>query len=92
MLQAVAQQHMSDRGSGCGGLANRCRQVIVALAPTLYMLFPTTCRYLDGKNQMLYPEPRDVFPCDLIHSGEQSWWVLSALLLPLTGQSLRACV
>ncbi|PSC67631.1 cytosolic phosphoglucose isomerase [Micractinium conductrix] len=25
-------------------------------------------RYLDGKNQMLYPEPRDVFPCDLIHS------------------------
>ena len=28
-------------------------------------------RYLDGKNQMLYPEPRDVFPCDLIHSGEE---------------------
>ncbi|PRW05792.1 cytosolic phosphoglucose isomerase isoform A [Chlorella sorokiniana] len=27
-------------------------------------------RYLDGKNQMLYPEPRDVFPCDLIHSEE----------------------
>ena len=26
-------------------------------------------RYLDGKNQMLYPEGSDVFPCDLIHSG-----------------------
>jgi glucose-6-phosphate isomerase len=25
-------------------------------------------RYLDGKTQQLYPEPRDVFPCDLIHS------------------------
>ena len=30
------------------------------------------CRYLDGKTQMLYPEPRDVFPCDMIQSGE---WV-----------------
>ena len=27
-------------------------------------------RYLDGKAQLLYPEPRDVFPCDLIHSDE----------------------
>eukprot|EP00887_Chlorella_sp_A99_P002233 scaffold10.g2233.t1 len=27
-------------------------------------------RYLEGKNQMLYPEPRDVFPCDLIASEE----------------------
>ncbi|KAI3431268.1 hypothetical protein D9Q98_004329 [Chlorella vulgaris] len=27
-------------------------------------------RYLDGKNQMLYPEPQDIFPCDLIHSEE----------------------
>ena len=26
------------------------------------------CRYLDGKDKLLYPEPRDVFPCDLIHS------------------------
>ena len=25
-------------------------------------------RYLGGKAQLLYPEPRDVFPCDLIHS------------------------
>lgn len=25
-------------------------------------------RYLDGKAQLLYPEPRDVFPCDLIES------------------------
>lgn len=25
-------------------------------------------RYLDGKAQLLYPEPHDVFPCDLIHS------------------------
>lgn len=25
-------------------------------------------RYLGGKQQLLYPEPRDVFPCDLIHS------------------------
>lgn len=24
-------------------------------------------RYLDGKAQLLYPEPEDVFPCDLIH-------------------------
>jgi glucose-6-phosphate isomerase len=23
-------------------------------------------RYLDGKDKLLYPEPRDVFPCDLI--------------------------
>lgn len=27
-------------------------------------------RYLDGKAQLLYPEPRDVFPCDLIASEE----------------------
>ncbi|KAK9866033.1 hypothetical protein WJX84_007669 [Apatococcus fuscideae] len=25
-------------------------------------------RYLDGKTQLLYPEPADVFPCDLIES------------------------
>lgn len=25
-------------------------------------------RYLDGKAQLLYPEPTDVFPCDLIHA------------------------
>lgn len=25
-------------------------------------------RYLDGKDKLLYPEPRDVFPCDLIDS------------------------
>lgn len=25
-------------------------------------------RYLEGKAQLLYPEPRDVFPCDLIHA------------------------
>lgn len=25
-------------------------------------------KYLDGKQQLLYPEPRDVFPCDLIHN------------------------
>lgn len=25
-------------------------------------------RYLAGKHQLLYPEPRDVFPCDLIES------------------------
>ncbi|KAL6779793.1 PGI1B [Auxenochlorella protothecoides x Auxenochlorella symbiontica] len=25
-------------------------------------------RYLEGKAQLLYPEPRDVFPCELIHS------------------------
>lgn len=25
-------------------------------------------RYLRGKQQLLYPEPRDVFPCDLIHA------------------------
>lgn len=25
-------------------------------------------KYLDGKAQLLYPEPRDVFPCDLIHN------------------------
>ncbi|KAG7670280.1 hypothetical protein Ndes2526B_g00020 [Nannochloris sp. 'desiccata'] len=25
-------------------------------------------RYLDGKQQLLYPEPKDVFPCDMIHS------------------------
>jgi glucose-6-phosphate isomerase len=25
-------------------------------------------RYLAGKAQLLYPEPRDVFPCDLIHN------------------------
>ena len=24
--------------------------------------------YLNGKQQLLYPEPRDFFPCDLIHS------------------------
>ena len=30
---------------------------------------PRPCRYLDGKTTMLYPEPRDVFPCNLIHSG-----------------------
>jgi glucose-6-phosphate isomerase len=24
--------------------------------------------YLDGKAVLKYPEPRDVFPCDLIHS------------------------
>lgn len=24
---------------------------------------------------MLYPEPRDVFPCDLIHSGASNWCV-----------------
>mmetsp|Transcript_9943 Transcript_9943/g.27058 ORF Transcript_9943/g.27058 Transcript_9943/m.27058 type:complete len:656 (+) Transcript_9943:2040-4007(+) len=27
-------------------------------------------RYLAGKTQQLYPEPRDVFPCDLIATGE----------------------
>lgn len=27
-------------------------------------------RYLDGKKQMLYAEPRDVFPCDIIQSEE----------------------
>ena len=26
------------------------------------------CRYLQGKAQLLYPEPRDVFPCELIDS------------------------
>ena len=26
------------------------------------------CRYLEGKAQLLYPEPRDVFPCELINS------------------------
>ena len=25
-------------------------------------------RYLDGKTQLLYPEPKDVFPADLIKS------------------------
>ncbi len=25
-------------------------------------------RYLDGKHQLLYPEPKDVFPCELIDS------------------------
>ena len=25
-------------------------------------------RYLDGKARLLYPEPEDVFPCDMIHS------------------------
>lgn len=29
---------------------------------------PIPCRYLEGKAQLLYPEPRDVFPCELIHS------------------------
>ena len=24
------------------------------------------CRYLEGKARLLYPEPEDVFPCDLI--------------------------
>eukprot|EP00898_Chlorokybus_atmophyticus_P005352 jgi/Chlat1/5818/Chrsp4S06282 len=27
-------------------------------------------RYLQGKTQLLYPEPRDVFPCDLIPDSE----------------------
>ena len=27
-------------------------------------------RYLSGKTQQLYPEPRDVFPCDLIHGQD----------------------
>lgn len=27
-----------------------------------------SCRYLDGKDKLLYPEPRDVFPCELIDS------------------------
>ncbi|GAB4819521.1 hypothetical protein N2152v2_006567 [Parachlorella kessleri] len=32
-------------------------------------------RYLDGKAQLLYPEPRDVFPTDLIgHHDEGSPW------------------
>jgi hypothetical protein len=26
-------------------------------------------RYLDGKNQRLYPEPKDVFPCDILQSS-----------------------
>ena len=30
--------------------------------------FRWVCRYLDGKDKLLYPEPRDVFPCDLIDS------------------------
>ena len=25
-------------------------------------------RYLEGKAQLLYPEPRDVFPCELLDS------------------------
>ena len=25
-------------------------------------------KYLNGKAQLLYPEPKDVFPCDLIHN------------------------
>ena len=25
-------------------------------------------RYLDGKARLLYPEPEDVFPCDLIEA------------------------
>eukprot|EP00894_Picocystis_sp_ML_P000477 jgi/Pico_ML_1/50994/g2102.t1 len=27
-------------------------------------------RYLEGKAQLLYPEPKDVFPCDIINSDE----------------------
>jgi len=27
-------------------------------------------RYLDGKAKLIYPEPKDVFPCDLIDSDE----------------------
>ena len=26
------------------------------------------CRYLAGKAQLLYPEPENVFPCDIIDS------------------------
>ena len=50
----------------------------VSLLPTVSPLHPPppSClpswqminRYLDGKAQLLYPEPHDVFPCDLIHS------------------------
>ena len=25
-------------------------------------------RYLDGKAKLIYPEPRDVFPCELLDS------------------------
>lgn len=32
------------------------------------MLCALCVRYLEGKAQLLYPEPRDVFPCDLIHT------------------------
>ena len=28
----------------------------------------TCCRYLAGKAQLLYPEPENVFPCDIIDS------------------------
>lgn len=43
---------------------------------------------------MLYPEPRDVFPCDLIHSGEQLWWVPPFAVCPpcATHWSELACL
>jgi glucose-6-phosphate isomerase len=46
---------------------NRKRKVVISdgYNPSTRKLIN---RYLDGKAQLLYPEPRDVFPCDLIHS------------------------
>lgn len=56
---------------------------ISGLRSATRFFLPLQCRrYLDGKNQMLYPEPRDVFPCDLIHSGQSH----PAMELPIVKQ------